>query len=62
MRWLSRSGRGEQPTTAHVRRAVSRSRMVASSPAAMPPRIDRGQPLPLRRPAAVGRRLAADAT
>jgi hypothetical protein len=29
MRWLSRAGLGEQPTTAHVRWAVSRSRIVS---------------------------------
>jgi hypothetical protein len=43
MRWLSRCARGEQPTTAHVRRAVSRSRIVSSRMAAMPPRIVLGQ-------------------
>jgi hypothetical protein len=37
IRWLSRYGLGEQPTTAHVSEVVSRSRIVSSSAvAAMP--------------------------
>ena len=41
MRWLSRAGLGEQPTTAHVRWAVSRSRIASSGGAVMPARIER---------------------
>jgi hypothetical protein len=63
MRWLSRWERGEQPTTAHVRRAVRRSRIVSSTVAPMAPRIAPVQPAALlRRPPGNVRRVAAEAT
>jgi hypothetical protein len=54
MRWLSRCGLGEQPTTAHVSGAESSSRIVSSmgAVAAMRRRIDlRRGAQPTRRPA-----------
>ena len=62
MRWLSRAGLGEQPTTAHVRWAVSRSRIASSGGAVMPARMSGRQLAPLRERGGNDRRVAAEAT